>query len=184
VLLRISKLICIAGISGCTTLVPSTAPTVETHDLIETENQLDALNSDIKWEMKNLKPDEDETLVDGNLQQFSIDVHFRAEHAARSNYVVFFKSDKKIYHPFKIDLLNAEGAQADFAATVTWYAKACGKDQYISMNLYRVENYEPKLTKTTTLLKQIERKYRLICNRNEIFLVRLFKHMFNLCYEQ
>ncbi|HEF4774601.1 hypothetical protein KTD26_26635 [Burkholderia multivorans] len=173
-------LIFLLCLGGCSTSNSSIAPTVVTHDRNQIENQSIAAGNGGSWEMQNLTPIEGEVLVDGKLNPYSIDVHFIDEGKRLEKYSVFFKLNGKSYHPFSAALIGSEG-QADFSANVIWYAKGCGRDQDVSMSLYRIE--EAGATKTTTLLKEVERRYRVVCNKDEFLLVRKVRHFFGLCYE-
>jgi len=178
---RAATLIFLMGLGGCSTLNSSIAPTVANHDWHQIESQSVAASNGGSWEMENLMPAEGEVLVDGKLNSYSIDVHFIDGGEGFEKYSVLFKLNKKAYHPFSVALTGGEG-QADFSANVTWYSKGCGRDQDVSMSLYRIE--ESGRTKTTTLLKEVERRYRVVCNKDEFSLVRAVRQLFGLCYAE
>jgi hypothetical protein len=71
--------------------------------------------------------------------------------------------------------------ETTFSGTITWFLKARGKSENVTVSLYRIEESESDKTKAHTLLKQFRRKYDVVCDNKECVILLFLKRHFGLC---
>ena len=121
--------------------------------------------------LDTLRPVEKTVLTDGQISSMS--VHLTASGAG--NYFVQLWANGKKFRPFKIYILQTPSSQAYFSGTIIWFVKVKGRNEQIIVRLYQIETSETGDTKVTTLVREIQRNFGVICNKKAFFVERFFK---------
>ncbi|WP_183575788.1 hypothetical protein HDF18_17890 [Mucilaginibacter sp. X5P1] len=130
------------------------------------------------WALDTLRPVENTVLTDGQVSPVSV----RMAASGTGNYFVQLWGNGKKFRPFKVSILQTPLSQAHFSGTIIWFVKVKGRNEHIIVRLYRVEISEAGDTKVTTLMREIQRNFGVICNKKGFFIVRFFKeHIFCTC---
>jgi len=132
------------------------------------------------WALDSLHPVENTVLTNG--QVIPVSVHLQA--TGNANYFVQLSANGKKFGSYKISTLQPPLSQVNASATISWLikVKGKGKNEDIIVRLYQVEISEAGGTKVTTLMREIQRNFKVICHKKTFFLIRFFKeYVFCTC---
>jgi hypothetical protein len=76
---------------------------------------------------------------------------------------------------------SGTGGELDLDGTITWFAKVSGISTTITMALYEIERSESGGTVTSTLVREVTRKYQVICDDQRFFIVGALRRALKLC---
>ena len=151
------------------------SPSVVQHSLSTLITEL-SHTPDSMWAIENLRPEDKAILIEGRTIPFSIDMKVSGD----GQYALTFSSDKKEFRPFLIRTIKGHG-EVDFSGTITWFAHVSGKSEIVTVALYHIEESDSSETEVKTLVKQIRRKYLMVCDKNQWIVMLLLKKTFGMC---
>lgn len=130
--------------------------------------------------MDNVAPEEGVTITEGRARPFSVDVKIAIPYNVDETYMVTYASGGIAHHPFRVHFSDTLGT-TQFSGKITWYDDVCGQEKTITLALYRLEATPTGRVEEKTLLKEIQRRYDIRCDRSQFALFRFAKETLGLC---
>ena len=165
---------CSICLTACSSL-HAPAPNVYPHS-IGTRSALNGKAEGRAWQLENLKPDEGTIFIDGRTIPVSIDLKV----SGNGHYALALSATNEKFRPFLLQTDQGAGTM-NFSGTITWYYDVSGTSDTVQMALYEVDESESGETEIKTLLKHFRRKYQVVCDKDQFFLILMLKRLFGLC---
>ena len=151
------------------------ASTIKPRISRQNPNVVLAASSTSSWTLDSLSPNEATALTEGKKIPISVSMNAHGT----GNYELYLKANKKQFHPFKLNMVQATGEQADFSGQASWFVKPRGWTEKIMVQLYYIEHINK--TEEKVLLKQFARTYDVVCNEGQWGLVLFIKKHLKMC---
>lgn len=151
------------------------APSITRHDISIESFEFKDL-SKFTARIGNLVPSEETILIDGKTIPISVDIKIFGD----SHYCLIFSTNEEEFRPFIIKTMVGVG-DIEFSGTATWFLDVHGINETVQMSLYHIDQSESGKTEVKTLVSQIKRKYQIVCDEKEFFIVLMLKRFFGLC---